>query len=182
MAEPAFSIVEALFEDAPAILALQRLAFESEAQLYNDWTIPPLTQTLESLQAEFQSSTVLKASRLGQIVGSVRVTNRLGVCSLSRLVVSPHFQRKGLGSALLNAAEAIDSSATRFELSTGSKSAASIRLYQRHGYAVIQTSEVSPFISLVLLSKYVGTPSNNSFKPNPLRSFKTPCGSSSGSA
>lgn len=35
--------------DAAAILALQKLAYQSEARLYNDFSIPPLLQTLEEL-------------------------------------------------------------------------------------------------------------------------------------
>ena len=31
-----------------AILELQKLAYQSEARLYEDWTLPPLTQTLGS--------------------------------------------------------------------------------------------------------------------------------------
>jgi hypothetical protein len=42
----AVSILPAVLDDAPAILELQRNAYRSEAVLYNDWSIPPLTQTL----------------------------------------------------------------------------------------------------------------------------------------
>jgi hypothetical protein len=42
-------IMPALDADAEEILDLQRLAYESEARFYEDWTIPPLTQTLEQL-------------------------------------------------------------------------------------------------------------------------------------
>jgi hypothetical protein len=47
--------------DAGDILALQRLAYQSEARLYGDWDIPPLTQTLAELRAEFATLLVLKA-------------------------------------------------------------------------------------------------------------------------
>jgi hypothetical protein len=48
-------------DDIPAILELQKLAYQSEARLYDDWSLPPLTQTLESLRAELLSSTALTA-------------------------------------------------------------------------------------------------------------------------
>jgi hypothetical protein len=70
------TITTATLEDAPAILSLQRLAYESEARLYQDWTIPALTQSLESLQQEFASHTILKAMRDGQLVGTVRAQLR----------------------------------------------------------------------------------------------------------
>lgn len=43
------------------ILALQKRVYESEARLYDDWNLPPLTQTIDSLRAEFATSLVLKA-------------------------------------------------------------------------------------------------------------------------
>ena len=39
-------ITTAIIEDAAAILVLQRLAYQSEAAIYDDFTIPPLTETL----------------------------------------------------------------------------------------------------------------------------------------
>jgi hypothetical protein len=33
--------------DAPAILTLQRLAYRSDAELYGDETLPPLTETID---------------------------------------------------------------------------------------------------------------------------------------
>ena len=37
-------------EDLPAILALQKQAFESEARLVGSYEIPPMTQTLADLE------------------------------------------------------------------------------------------------------------------------------------
>ena len=38
-------VKRASFEDAKEILDLQKLAYVSEAEIYNDYSIPPLTQT-----------------------------------------------------------------------------------------------------------------------------------------
>ena len=38
-------ILRADLADAAAILELQKRAYQQEAALYDDWTIPPLTQT-----------------------------------------------------------------------------------------------------------------------------------------
>ena len=46
-------IKRATIADAEEILSLQKLVYESEAEIYNDFTIPPLTQTLEEIKAEF---------------------------------------------------------------------------------------------------------------------------------
>ena len=47
------SIEQAMIDDAQEILALQKLAYQSEAEIYNDFTIPPLHQTLDEIKAEF---------------------------------------------------------------------------------------------------------------------------------
>lgn len=38
------TITAAEADDAEAILTLQKLAYQSEARLYNDWSLPALTQ------------------------------------------------------------------------------------------------------------------------------------------
>lgn len=146
-------IERALPEDAATILALQRLAYQTEAALYNDWSIPPLTQTLESLIEEFFTSVVLKAVVEGQLVGSVRARINHDTCEIGRLVVHPAFQRRGIGSRLLKTIENQCSVVARFELFTGSKSESNIRLYQRAGYQVTRTQSLSPAVSITYLEK-----------------------------
>ena len=48
-------IEQASAEDAAEILALQKLAYRSEAELYDDYTIPPLTQTLEEMHDDIET-------------------------------------------------------------------------------------------------------------------------------
>lgn len=139
--------------DAPALLALQQRAYQSEAELYADWTIPPLTQSLASLRAEIGTQTVLKACLDGATVGSVRARLVAACAQIGRLIVAPECQRQGIGSQLLRAIEAALPEAERFELFTGSRSAGNLRLYQRHGYAVRETRALSDRVSVVYLEK-----------------------------
>jgi ribosomal protein S18 acetylase RimI-like enzyme len=139
--------------DAEAILALQKLAYQSEAMLYDDWSIPPLVQSIESLREEFDSLLILKAESGGRTVGSVRARLADGICAIGRLAVHPDFQGAGIGSRLLGAIEARFPGASRYELFTGSRSAANIRLYQRLGYVIRGTETLSPQVSLIFLEK-----------------------------
>ena len=139
--------------DAAPILALQRRAYEAEARLYDDWTIPPLTQSLASLLAEIESTTVLKACVGEAIVGSVRARLAEQTCLIGRLFVAPQRQGQGIGSALLAAIEAQFASAAVFELFTGSRSESNIRLYRRHGYAIAATKRLSDQVSIVVMRK-----------------------------
>lgn len=146
-------IVKAAPKDAEAILTLQREAYQSEARLYNDWTIPPLTQTLEELREEFRTSVVLTAVTNDSLVGAVRAHMAEGVVHIGRLIVTPAEQRKGIGSALLRNVEELFPSAARFELFTGSRSEDNIRLYRKHGYTVTHEETLSPSVTLVFMSK-----------------------------
>ncbi len=143
----------ASIRDAEPVLRLQRLAYQSEAMLYNDWSIPPLIQTIEQLRAEFGWMKVLKAFSDGGIVGSVRASVKDGLCSIGRLVVHPEYQRQGIGSRLMQRIESMFPEAEKFELFTGSRSEGNIRLYTRLGYAVSRTERLSPNVLLVFMQK-----------------------------
>lgn len=151
--EKRITIRRAKCENLSDILALQKLAYQTEAELYNDWSLPPLTQSIESLTEEFQNGVLLKATLGDRIVGSVRAKATQGVCSIGRLIVHPEFQGQGIGSKLLQSIETSFAEVTKYELFTGTKSEANIRLYQRHGYAIHHTQTVSATVSLVFLEK-----------------------------
>lgn len=149
----AYHIGIATAEDAAEILALQRLAYESEARLYGDWSIPPLAQTLESLIEDIKLTTVLKATEAAAIIGSVRARLVGDACLIGRLMVDPARQGRGIGSALLTAIEDMFPQAAAFELFTGSRSEGNLRLYVRCGYAISGTRQGTPEISFVVLRK-----------------------------
>jgi ribosomal protein S18 acetylase RimI-like enzyme len=145
--------VDATPEDAAAILALQKIAYEREARRYDDWTIPPMVETLDSVREQIAQHVVLKAIVDGRLAGSVRgvVTGR--VCEVCRLSVDPALQRRGIGSALIAAVEARFPDIDAFELFTGGRSIENLRLYDRHGYRHARTKVLSPAVSLVFLRK-----------------------------
>ena len=86
------TIIQAEREDLEAILQLQYLAYQSEAVLLQNFSIPPLKQTLTDLEAEFERGIVLKAEEGGMIVGSVRAYCEDGTARIGKLIVDPAFQ------------------------------------------------------------------------------------------
>lgn len=142
--------------DAGEILALQKLAFLSQAELYEDSTLAPLVQTIEEMLRDFTEQTFLKAVEGGRIVGSVRGRLEGGTCHVGRLVVHPQHQNRGIGSGLMRELEDLFAPrCDRFELFTGHKSEKSIRLYGSLGYETFRTQEVKPGLSLVYMEKRV---------------------------
>lgn len=139
--------------DVEAILVIQKLAYQSEAKLYGDWSIPPLMQTLEDIRDEFTRATFLKAVTGEAIVRSVRARMHERTCAIGRLIVHPDFQRRGIGTLLMDAIESAFRVAVRFELFTGDKSEGNIRLYTRLGYRVFRKEQLSSYVKLVFLEK-----------------------------
>jgi ribosomal protein S18 acetylase RimI-like enzyme len=139
--------------DAQAILGLQRVAYQSEARLYEGTELPPLTESLDEILAEFGQLTFLKAVLGSRIIGSVRACMCGDTCSIRRLIVHPCFQNQGLGTQLLEEAERRFPDARRYELFTGHRSADNIRLYQRLGYRECRREEITAWLTLVYLEK-----------------------------
>ena len=140
--------------DLEEILDLQKRAFYSEAEAYHDFTIAPLTQTIESLEEDYRTKTMLKAVVDSQIIGSVRAYEKEKTCYIERLIVSPDFQNKGIGSELLKFIENEFGACTRFELFTGKHSMRNIRFYQKHGYVIFKEEPINDRITFVFMEKH----------------------------
>src|SRR5215831_8025016 len=95
-------ITRASQEDAEIILHLQIHAYLSEAEIYNDYSIPPLTQTLKEIKREFSWQVFMNALEEGEIIGSVRAHLEKGTAYIGRLMVKPDSQNKGLAQLLYN--------------------------------------------------------------------------------
>jgi len=149
-------ITEALSKDLEDILKLQKLAFKAQAEIYNDFKIPPLTQTLDELKEEYAEKLFLKAVIDNKIVGSVRGYQRGKTCYIGRLIVHPDYQNQGIGTKLMQEIERCFKSADRFELFTGYKSYKNLYLYQKLGYTTFKTKTIKQNLIIVYLEKRPG--------------------------
>jgi GNAT superfamily N-acetyltransferase len=148
-----FRVEYATAEDAAAILELQKLAYQSEARLYDDSTLPPLTQSLDDLREELAASVTLKATERGRLIGSVRAREANGVCQVGRLIVHPELQNCGVGTMLMRHIETEFPRSDGFELFTGNRSEGNLRLYERLGYVRSREKILSPTVTLAYLEK-----------------------------
>lgn len=146
-------IRDASASDAEALLEIQKLAFHGQGILYNDFTLPPLVQTQEELILDFKTHAFLKAIHERRIVGSVRGRAEGGTCFISRLLVHPDYQNRGIGKKLMHAVENKFGNALRYELSTGHKSEKSLALYAKLGYREFERKPQSAKVMLICLEK-----------------------------
>jgi ribosomal protein S18 acetylase RimI-like enzyme len=135
-----YQISQAEPKDAEEILFVQKSAYRSEAELYNDHDIPPLKQTVNELKKQFKDHVILKAVFNGKIMGTIRACEVGGSCYIGRIAVLPDMQNHGIGSALLKEIEG-RFHPKRYELFTGSKSEKNIRFYTKAGYSVFKKAK-----------------------------------------
>ncbi|MGW0906563.1 GNAT family N-acetyltransferase [Streptomyces sp. NPDC002853] len=151
------TISEAGGQDAEKILKLQYLCYQSEAELYGDHSIEPLTQSLDSIKAELTTGNVLVARLGDEVVASVRGTvDADGTARIEKLIVHPRMQRHGLGGRLLDAIErrlGAGGTAKCFQLSSGHRSEQNLQLYRKHGYTAVNTRHVNDRLTVVTLAK-----------------------------
>ncbi len=132
----------ATINDAEQILAIQRLAYQSEAKLHNDFDIPPLTQSLDELKAEFSRKTIIKINLDGFLIASGQAFYDSGTCFIGRMAVLPKYQGQGLGSKLLSSLESVFPDAKRAELFTGELSQANLAMYKHRGYELFKNAKL----------------------------------------
>ncbi len=146
-------ITQATKKDLSQILELQYRAYESEAIRYNDFTIPPMTQSLAQIEEEANYSVIIKATIDETVVGSVRAKANNNSCEIGRLIVDPTFQGQGIGTKLLLKIEEYFPNISYFNLFTGTESKDNIRLYKKNGYIEYKTEILNDRISLIFLQK-----------------------------
>lgn len=122
--------------DLPDILRLQKAAFSPIGILLTRDDLQPLTQTLHSIQSEFEKQLFLKYMIDGRIVGSVRAyLDESGICRIGKLVVLPEYQSRGIGKALMQSVHHRFANCTAFALFTGKDIPFIVNFYRRLGYA-----------------------------------------------
>lgn len=143
-------------EHAGEALTVQLAAYVTEARRYREPEIPPLTETVDELRRDLRSPEILAfGAWLGhRLVGAVRGRPDGTRMEISRFVVAPDVQGRGIGSTLLAAVEAkAPAGVSVLWLVTGARSTENLRLYRRAGYRVVDQRVDSAGVGLVMLEK-----------------------------
>ena len=174
--------------DAPEILALQKIAYQTEAELYGDDSLPGLQQSLEELENDFERRPQREASLLaargtsveddvdrviflkavvnGKIIGSVRGFAVDDTAYLSRMIVHPYFRGRGIGRRLLDEIEKAFPNVKRFESKTGHQSKRNLFQMHKRGYQQFKTEPFNSSITWVYLQKDRKPTASNQSEPS----------------
>lgn len=147
------NIKRATVEDAKEILDLQKKAYICEAKLVNDFTIPPLTQTLDEIEKDFEKCVFLKVLLNSKIIGSVRAYEENSTCNIGRLIVDDDYQNRGIGTKLMKEIERLFNNSRRYELFTGKTSDRNIYFYRKLGYMLLKEEVLNENVTLLYLEK-----------------------------
>jgi lactoylglutathione lyase len=149
-----FEIKEATYEDLEQILYVQKCCYLSEAEIYNNYSIQPLTQKSDDIKLDFENQNILKLEYNNKIIGSVRGFVKDNTCCIGKLFVDKDFQNMGFGKQLMIEIEKKFRDVPRFELFTGYKSAKNLYLYNSLGYKEFK-SELVDGVTIKYLEKYI---------------------------
>ncbi len=147
-------ILPATENDLKPILDLQKECYQTEAELHNEFDIPPLTQTMESIKEENRNGTLfLKGIIDGHIIASVRGHIQDNTAFIGRLIVKEVFQNNKIGQTLMKEIELRLDHCSRYELFTGFRSQKNLKLYQKLGYKEFKRQFINGNLTLVYLEK-----------------------------
>lgn len=147
---------------AAHILRVQIPAYRVEARLMNFDGIPPLQDTLESIQASAETF-------LGyfdaddDLAGFLSFEQEQAGYTICRLVVHPDHFRKGIGKALLHHFMSEVGKLQKVAVSTGATNEPALNLYKAFGFQQVGVLEIAPGVHLALLES---NPSEDSVFPS----------------
>lgn len=136
--------------NAIRILAVQAAAYLVEAERLGFREIPPLHDSVPSLQTSGETFLGYfdEAEALLGAVSFILQEKKLKIC---RMMVQPNHFCKGIASKLLSRVLERPGSHTEYVVLTGTANLPAINLYVKHGFRPLQTQEITPGISLTEL-------------------------------
>ena len=144
--------------DAGELLTLQRACWVDEALANKTLDLPSLREDLDDVRAWLATWTTFVVHAGDRLVGAVRARLHDETWHIGRLMVAPDLRGRGLGRWLLAHAEehragGHGAGAPSSTTSTGSQSAANLRMYKKAGYRPVRDQAAEP--GVVQLGKRV---------------------------
>ena len=135
------------FNDARRLEQLYRFVQDAFRDLPIDPPSSSLKETLADFAARLRSDTIFVASDAGDLIGSIFCTPEGDALYVGRLAVRPDWRRRGVASALVEAAksEARRRGAARMTLGARIALPGNVALFRRHGFVIVRETCHSGF-------------------------------------
>jgi ribosomal protein S18 acetylase RimI-like enzyme len=133
------------------IHAVQIAAYTIESQLIDYPQLPPLFATVEDFRQS--QETFLVCLLDGVVTGATSYLVTADTVEICRLVVHPHYFRRGIGSQLLLAVEQQNPRWQNLMVSTAAQNIPAIGLYEKRGYRIVRHEQLPDGLELVHLQK-----------------------------
>ncbi|MER2090051.1 MAG: GNAT family N-acetyltransferase [Sporosarcina sp.] len=136
---------------AKELVKVQIPSYLVEAKLINFFDIPPLNDTIESLQQCGESfyGYFINDGLCGAI--SVKVENE--VINIHRLLVHPEHFRKGIAKMLVRFIETLSENCTVITVSMDSENTPAVNFYSNNGFLITEVQTVADDLSLISFYK-----------------------------
>ena len=141
------------FETARQVLTIQLPSYQVEAELIGFNDIPPLKDTVETLQA--CGETFYGFFCDGELAGAISYKRELDIIDIHRLIVHPAHFRKGIAQSLLSYLQQAEQDFVKMIVCTGQKNTPAANLYRKNGFVLTQEMEVAPNFFLTCFEKEI---------------------------
>ncbi|MGG1660360.1 GNAT family N-acetyltransferase [Brevibacillus sp. NRS-1366] len=133
------------------IWILQQASYRVEAQLIGWDDLPPLRESVDDLMNCQETFVGYTEGR--ELAGAISFKLEGTTLDIHRMMVHPDHFRKGIASKLLQHVEKTQPDWQKMIVSTGALNEPAIKLYQRHGFRVVEQKAVAPGLELSFLEK-----------------------------
>lgn len=138
---------------AEEVLNIQIPSYKVEAEIIDFYEIPPLKDTVETLQQCRETFFGYYISE--ELCGAISIKVEKDVMDIHRLIVHPKYFRKGIAKMLLDFIESQFEGIETIIVSTGSKNTPAVNFYEKNGFSKIGETRVNERLSLTAFKKKI---------------------------
>ncbi|WP_248928271.1 GNAT family N-acetyltransferase [Paenibacillus hamazuiensis] len=136
------------------LLTLQIKSYEVEAKLIGFCEIPPLTDSIQTIQKS--KETFIGCYEDGALIGAAAYDVSAEQAAITRMMVHPEHFRRGVATGLLEEIERRIPPGMPIEVSTGTRNVPAMELYMKHGYVPEGEVLIARGITVTMLTKERG--------------------------
>ena len=138
---------------AKEVLNIQIRSYNVEAEILDFYELPPLKDTVETLQQCEETFFGYYVNE--ELCGVISMKVDKGIIDIHRLMVHPKHFRKGIAKILLNFVESNIEDSKTIIVSTGSKNIPAVTFYLKNGFIQTEETRLGEHLSLTSFKKNI---------------------------